>query len=87
MVKAESAKVAESQGWWGDISVKRSLWNGYLRQDFVLDGRLSILVSPVDALPYRPWIWRTEFFGAFPSLDIALLGRGYHLAYIDVQNL
>jgi pimeloyl-ACP methyl ester carboxylesterase len=39
------------------------------------------------ALTGRPWIWRTEFFGAFPALDLALLNAGYHVAYIDLQNM
>ncbi len=37
--------------------------------------------------PGKPWIWRTEFFGHEPQGDIALLGRGFHVAYMDVQNM
>jgi len=28
-------------------------------------------------MPSNPWIWRTEFFGAFPALDLALLKAGF----------
>ena len=35
----------------------------------------------------KPWIWRTEFFGHEPQADLALLAKGFHVAYIDVQNL
>lgn len=67
--------------------VASSLWSGFHRQDFRVDGRACIVVQPHVALPSRPWIWRTEFFGAFPSVDLALLGMGFHLAYMDVQDM
>jgi pimeloyl-ACP methyl ester carboxylesterase len=52
-----------------------------------LNGRACLLVQPRIPARSRPWIWRTEFFGHEPQADIALLERGFHLAYIDVQNL
>ncbi len=64
-----------------------SQWNGYKRLDFAVNGRPSILVSPKTPAPGRPWIWRTEFFGAFPSVDIALLAKGWHIAYVNVSKL
>lgn len=63
------------------------LWNGYPREDFHCDGRAAILVEPKAAAPGRPWIWRTEFFGAFAQADTALLGKGYAVAYLNVQNM
>jgi hypothetical protein len=35
----------------------------------------------------NPWIWRTEFFGHEPQADIILLSNGFHVAYINVQNM
>jgi pimeloyl-ACP methyl ester carboxylesterase len=35
----------------------------------------------------KPWIWRTEFFDDTPAVDLALLARGYHVAYIDMQDM
>jgi len=67
--------------------VSDSNWNGFHREDFSVAGRDCILVSPAAALPGRPWIWRMEFFDAFPSVDLALLKAGFHLAYMNVQNL
>jgi pimeloyl-ACP methyl ester carboxylesterase len=67
--------------------VSESNWNGFYREDFSVAGRDCILVSPAAALPGRPWIWRMEFFDAFPSVDLALLEAGFHLAYMNVQNL
>jgi alpha-mannosidase len=62
-------------------------WEGYRCEKFELDGRTCILVRPDSPLHFNPWIWRTEFFGAFPALDLALLKAGFHVAYIDVQDM
>jgi pimeloyl-ACP methyl ester carboxylesterase/lysophospholipase L1-like esterase len=68
-------------------SVKSSTWNGHERLDFQLGGRAALLVRPKAPAPGNPWIWRTEFFGHEPQADIGLLEKGFHVAYIDVQNL
>ncbi|MBN2477478.1 MAG: alpha/beta fold hydrolase [Pirellulales bacterium] len=68
-------------------SVQESLWNGYQRLDFRVDGRPCLLVLPKTAAPGNPWIWRTEFFGHEPQGDLGLLAHGFHVAYIDVQNM
>lgn len=68
-------------------SRKVSEWKGYERTDFTVAGRTALLVRPKAPAPGSPWIWRTEFFGHEPQGDIALLGNGFHVAYIDLQNL
>jgi pimeloyl-ACP methyl ester carboxylesterase len=68
-------------------AVKKSVWNGFERHDFTVDGRAAWLVLPKEAAPGKPWIWRTEFFGHEPQADLALLGKGYHVAYMQVSNL
>ena len=70
-----------------DATAKVSQWSGYERLDFTMDGRAALVVRPKAAAPGVPWIWRTEFFGHEPQADIALLGRGFHVAYVDVQNM
>lgn len=61
-------------------------YHGYERHDFTLDGCACTVVLPTAALPGRPWIWRAEFFDAFPQIDLALLKEGFHLAYMNVGN-
>lgn len=65
---------------------KQSDYRGYQRYDFVVDGCPTIVVAPKQTAPGKPWIWRAEFFDAFPQVDLALLDRGFHLAYIRVGN-
>lgn len=69
------------------FEVRSSTWQGFERLDFVVDGRNCLLVLPKAAAEGKPWIWRTEFFGHEPQADLALLEKGFHLAYMDVQNM
>lgn len=64
-----------------------STWQGFTKRDFQVDGRNCLLVEPKEAADGKPWIWRTEFFGHEPQADMALLNRGFHVAYMDVQNM
>lgn len=70
-----------------DGGVKQSQWNGYEKLDFIVDGRKCLLVVPKVPAQGKPWAWRTEFFGHEPQGDIALMGKGFHIAYMDVQNM
>jgi len=65
----------------------KTQWMGYDRYDFTFAGRPAIVVAPRQALPGKPWAWRGEFFGAFPNADVALVAKGFHLAYLNVPNL
>lgn len=65
----------------------RTVWNGFDRLDFKVEGRACLLVLPKTPAPGRPWIWRTELFDTDPQVDIALLARGWHVAYMDVKDL
>lgn len=65
----------------------KSKWEGYDRYDFKFKNRNAIVVVPKKAAPGNPWIWRPAFFAAFPSVDIALLNNGFHVAYYDLTHL
>jgi hypothetical protein len=69
------------------VTSSASIWQGYRCQNFVLHGRDCILVRPDASMRSNPWIWRTEFFGAFAALDLTLLKVGFHVAYIGVQHM
>jgi pimeloyl-ACP methyl ester carboxylesterase len=72
---------------WTHAEVKSSEWHGYDRKDLTVDGRNCLVVAPKKTAQGNPWIWRTEFFGHEPQADLALLEKGYHVAYMDVQNM
>lgn len=64
----------------------KSEWNGCDRYDFRFKGRDAIVVAPKQEAEGKPWIWRPAFFGAFPSVDKALLEKGFHVVYYDVTH-
>jgi len=68
-------------------AVTTSEWNGHQQQSFKVGGRSALVVVPREPAPGKPWIWRTEFFGVDPQADVALLGKGFHVAYVDVGGL
>ncbi|MDR2618331.1 MAG: hypothetical protein LBC62_05615, partial [Treponema sp.] len=68
-------------------------WEGFRMDTFNLKGILSgkscktMIVYPAKPAPGRPWVWRAEFFGAFPWADLALLRAGWHVAYCSLSDL
>ena len=83
LASAAASSAAEPKPFPGKVS----MWEGFTRHDFQVDGATVIVVEPSRPLPGRPWVWRGEFFGAFPNADIALVKVGWHLAYMGVPNL
>ncbi len=67
-------------------SIRKAL-REYVIDEFKFKGRKCKVSKPDKALPGNPWIWRCRFFGAFPSVDEALLADGWHVVWIDVGNL
>jgi pimeloyl-ACP methyl ester carboxylesterase len=57
-----------------------------IRYDTVFDGHAVTLVKPRKPEPAGRWVWRAEFFDAFPSVDDALLDAGYSIAYIQLSD-
>lgn len=85
VLDAEARRLARGQA--GGFPGKVSDWNGYARHDFEVDGHPATVVVPKQVAPGRPWVWHGEFFGHKPAPDIALLGRGFHIAYLKVPDL
>lgn len=59
-----------------------SSWNGFRRLDFEFENRKTILICPNSSCEGKKWLLKTEYFDAFPSFEIEMLKRGYHLVYI-----
>ncbi len=66
---------------------EKSTYHAYDRYDFIYNGRKCIVVIPKFVAKGKPWIWRARFFDDEPQTDLALLGKGFHLVYIDVAGL
>ena len=61
----------------------RTTWNGFERIDFEFEGRKAVLIFPEKANAEKNWLFKTEYFDAFPNFEIEMLKRGHHLAYIE----
>jgi len=62
-------------------------WNGFDMLEFKFNGADAKIVFPNQPDKEKYWIWRTQFWGHEPQVDIALLKKGFHLVYIDVVDL
>ncbi|HTF30022.1 MAG TPA: alpha/beta hydrolase, partial [Flavitalea sp.] len=68
-------------------SIIESRWFGFRRIDLKVAGRNCLIVFPSTPARDNPWIWRTEFFGHEPQGDSSLASQGFHVAYIDLQDM
>jgi pimeloyl-ACP methyl ester carboxylesterase len=69
-----------------DVPGQTDLYQGHLRHTFTVDGCQCYLVEPDEPRSDRAWVWKAEFFEAFPTFELAMLDRGFFLAYITVGN-
>ena len=65
---------------------QESNWEGFRRIDYCYKKNQITIVFP-DRTPNKKWVWRTEFFGAFPSADIEMLNKGYVLAHYSISDM
>lgn len=68
-------------------TLRESSWKGFKRYDFSFQGRAARLVSPAKALPGNPWVWRARFPDYHSELDSLLLQKGFHVAFVNTNNL
>lgn len=68
------------------METKQSEWNGFKRLDFVFEDRSCILVCPNKATDGNKWMYKTEYFDAFPDVSIKMLERGYYVAYMKNKS-
>ncbi|MBR2460400.1 MAG: prolyl oligopeptidase family serine peptidase [Clostridia bacterium] len=66
--------------------LQESEWNGYRKLTFLFQGREALLIFPKDVARTPKWMLKTEYFGAFPQLELDMLAAGYHLAYLKNLN-
>lgn len=65
---------------------KKDRWHGFRRVNFYFEGSAAIAVLPKKGAATGEWVWRTEFFGAFPDADLQMLKAGCHLVYLAMHD-
>jgi len=61
-------------------------YRGYRRHDFQIGENAVIVIEPNNPAPGQRWVWRAEFFDAFPAFNLEMLERGWWIAYMGVGN-
>ena len=79
-----SAAAAEADGQW---FTRKTDWQGYEQFHFSIAERAAYVVAPKQTAPGKPWVWRARFPHYHAEMDVALLGQGFHVAYVDVAGL
>ena len=70
------------------LQTTKSEWNSYPCYTFVCEDHEGIIILPHTPLkPGNRWIWRTEFLGAFDSVDRELLNRGWCLTNFRISDM
>ena len=62
-------------------------WKGFEKVDFSFENRTAYYVKPKQALPGNPWVWRAHFPDFHAEMDSVLLNRGFHVAYVNTNDL
>lgn len=60
-------------------------WNGFEISKFLFKERNAIVVSPNGNSNGR-WLFKTEYFDAFPELEIKMVEKGYHLCFVQTKT-
>ena len=63
--------------------MNNNLWHGYKKEEFEFKGKRAILVFPKTKESSGSWLLKTEYWNAFPQVELAMLERGFHLAYLE----
>ena len=67
--------------------VKKDNWHGFVRQTFDFEGREAWIVEPTKQLQGKAWIWKAYFPDWHTDIDSILLSRGFHLAYLQTNDM
>ena len=62
-------------------------WKGFEKVDFPFEGTSAWYVKPQQPLPGNPWVWRAHFPTWHTEMDSILLSRGFHVAYLNTNDL
>lgn len=64
----------------------QTVWKGFNKTDLNISGHKGYVVKPKVALPGKPWVWRASFPDWHTGIDSLLLTRGFHVAYVSVDD-
>ncbi|HBN79676.1 MAG TPA: hypothetical protein DD473_28410 [Planctomycetaceae bacterium] len=84
---AEETAPVQVQQTESDWFERQTEWNGYAQYHFTIAARPAYVVTPRKVAEGNPWVWRARFPGFHAEMDVILLSKGFHVAYVDVSNM
>ena len=66
---------------------KTDLWHGFQRSHFVFHNKPAWIVKPARPLEGNPWIWNAHFPDWHTDIDSILLSRGFHVVYLNTNDM
>ncbi|MDD7983960.1 GDSL-type esterase/lipase family protein [Lentisphaera marina] len=66
---------------------KKNPWQDFQQIKFTVDGRDAFIIKPHQVAPNKPWVWRARFPTYHPEVDLILLKKGFHIAYINTDDM
>jgi len=63
--------------------IQKNEWHGFEMLEFAFGGKNARLVYPSVPRADKKWLFKTEYFGAFPNFELAMLERGYYVAHVQ----
>ena len=65
---------------------EKSKWNGFEKHSYTYNDREAIVVFPEKG-SHKKWVWRTEFFDAFPYADIEMVKAWIYSGLLQNKRL
>ncbi|TXG38420.1 alpha/beta hydrolase family protein [Seonamhaeicola maritimus] len=62
-------------------------WKSFERHNLKFENREARVIVPNKALEGNPWIWKARFPKYHAGIDSTLVAKGFHLAYINTDNM
>lgn len=61
-------------------------WKGFERVNIAIGTHKAYYVKPKKALEGNPWVWRASFPDWHTDIDSILLTKGFHVAFVNVDD-
>lgn len=71
----------------GIYSDSTSIWKGFTRYHFEVEGRKAFITAPGNTPDKKNWVWRARFPEWHTEMDEILLDSGIYIAYINTDNM
>ncbi|SEN76223.1 sialidase-1 [Mucilaginibacter gossypiicola] len=61
-------------------------WKGFERVNITIGHHKAYYVTPKKSLEGNPWVWRASFPDWHTDIDSILLSKGFHVAFVNVDD-